>query len=39
LDDEHKKWISVPESHALVALAGERAQIMPLFHRHQEAAE
>jgi predicted glutamine amidotransferase len=39
LDDDHKNWISVPESHALVALAGERAQITPLFHRHQEAAE
>jgi predicted glutamine amidotransferase len=39
LDDDHKKWISVPESHVLVALAGERARIVPMFHRHQEAAE
>ena len=39
LDDDHKKWISVPESHALVALAGEHARIVPMFHRHQQAAE
>jgi hypothetical protein len=29
----------VPENHVVVALAGERARIVPLFHRHQEAAE
>jgi len=39
LDDDHKKWIAVPESHAVIALAGERARIVPLLHRHQEAAE
>ena len=39
LDREHKNWISVPEGHAVVALAGERARVVPLFHRHQVAAE
>ena len=39
LDQDHKSWIKVPENHVLVALAGERAQILPLFHRHQVAAE
>jgi len=39
LDSDHKNWVAVPESHVLVALAGERARIVPLFHRHQEAAE
>jgi len=39
LDDDHKKWVSVPESHALVALAGERARIVPLFQQQQVAAE
>jgi len=39
LDKDHKAWISVPENHALVALAGERAQIVPFLLRHQEAAE
>ena len=39
LDDDHKKWIAVPENHALVALAGERARIQPLLHVHREAAE
>ena len=39
LDKDHKTWVAVPENHVLVALAGERARIVPLFHRHQEAAE
>jgi predicted glutamine amidotransferase len=39
LDDDTKEWRSVPENHAVVALAGERARIVPLFHQHQEAAE
>jgi glutamine amidotransferase len=39
LDRDHKKWIAVPENHVVVALAGERAQVIPLLHRHQEAAE
>ena len=39
LDREHKNWVAVPENHLVVALAGQRARIVPLFHRHQEAAE
>jgi glutamine amidotransferase len=39
IDREHKNWIPVPENHVLVAQAGERARIIPLLHRHQEAAE
>jgi predicted glutamine amidotransferase len=39
LDSDHKKWVPVPENHVIVALAGERARILPLLHRHQEAAE
>jgi predicted glutamine amidotransferase len=39
LDSDQKNWIAVPENHVVVALAGERARIEPLFHRHQEAAE
>jgi hypothetical protein len=29
----------VPANHVLVALAGERARVEPLLHRHQVAAE
>jgi predicted glutamine amidotransferase len=39
LDSDHKHWVAVPENHVLVALAGERARIVPLFKQHQEAAE
>jgi glutamine amidotransferase len=39
LDRDHRNWVSVPENCALVAIAGERARVLPLFHRHQEAAE
>jgi predicted glutamine amidotransferase len=39
LDRDHGNWISVPENHLLVASAGERARILPLFQRRQEAAE
>jgi len=39
LDDDQKTWISVPENHVLVALAGEQARIVPLFQRQQVAAE
>jgi glutamine amidotransferase len=39
LDRDHKNWVTVPESHVVVAHAGERARVVPLFHRHQEAAE
>ena len=37
--DRDKDWLAVPEGHVVVAHAGERAQIVRLFHRHQEAAE
>jgi predicted glutamine amidotransferase len=37
--DRDKNWVSVPEGHVVVANAGERACVVPLFHRHQEAAE
>ncbi len=39
LERDHRNWVSVPENHALVASAGGRACILPLLHRHQEAAE
>ena len=39
LDSDLKSWVAVPESHVLVAGAGGRARIVPLFHRQQEAAE
>lgn len=39
LDRDHNSWVAVPESSVVVACAGERARIVPLFHRHQEAAE
>ena len=39
LDRDQKNWIVVPENSVVVACAGERARIVPLFHRHQEAAE
>jgi len=39
LDSEPGTWQSVPENHVLVAVAGERARILPLLHRHREAAE
>ena len=37
--DRDKNWIAVPENSVVVACAGERAHIVPLFHRHREAAE
>ena len=39
LDRDHRNWVSVPENRVLVASAGERARVLPLFHQHQEAAE
>ena len=39
LDRDRRNWVSVPENHVLVASAGERARVLPLFHQHQEAAE
>ncbi|HEX4407429.1 MAG TPA: class II glutamine amidotransferase [Xanthobacteraceae bacterium] len=37
--DKDKDWIVVPEGSVLIATAGRRARIVPLFHRQQEAAE
>ena len=37
--DRDNNWIAVPEDSVVVAYAGERARIVPLFQRHQEAAE
>jgi predicted glutamine amidotransferase len=39
LDRDPNNWVTVPENHVVVALAGERARIVPLFRQHQEAAE
>jgi predicted glutamine amidotransferase len=39
LDSDRKMWVPVPENHVIVALAGERARILPLLQQHQEAAE
>lgn len=30
LDEDHKSWIAVPDNHAVVASAGERARLLPL---------
>ncbi len=37
--DGLKDWMAVPEGHVVVARHGERARVVPLFHRLQEAAE
>jgi predicted glutamine amidotransferase len=37
--DRDKDWVTVPENHVVIACAGERVRVQPLFHRHQEAAE
>jgi glutamine amidotransferase len=37
--DRDNNWITVPEDSVVVAKAGERARIVPLLHRRQEAAE
>jgi predicted glutamine amidotransferase len=39
LDKDRSNWTAVPENQVLVATAGGRAQIFPLFERHQQAAE
>ena len=39
LDRDHRNWIAIPESHVLVAKAGEQTRIRPLLHQRQEAAE
>ena len=37
--DRDEDWITVPEDSAVIAKAGERARVLPLFARQQEAAE
>jgi predicted glutamine amidotransferase len=39
LDRDHNNWIAVPESHVLVAKAGERTRVVPFLYQHREAAE
>lgn len=39
LDSDHRNWIPVPESHVLVAKAGEPTRIVPFLYQHREAAE
>jgi predicted glutamine amidotransferase len=39
LDRDHSKWVSVPENTVVVSRPGEPARLLPLLHRHQEAAE
>ncbi len=39
LDKDHRNWVAVPENHVLIAKAGQRALVLPMFHRHQQAAE
>ncbi|HXW47937.1 MAG TPA: class II glutamine amidotransferase, partial [Xanthobacteraceae bacterium] len=37
--DHDDDWLGVPEDHVIVAKAGERTRIVPLFHSAQQAAE
>jgi predicted glutamine amidotransferase len=39
LDRDHRNWIAVPESHVLVAKAGEQTRIVPFLLQQQQAAE
>ena len=39
LDKDHRNWTPIPESHALVAKAGEPTRIVPFLYQHREAAE
>jgi hypothetical protein len=39
LDSDRSNWIPVPESHALIAKAGEKARVVPFLCQRQEAAE
>jgi predicted glutamine amidotransferase len=39
LDRDHRNWIAVPESHVLVARAGQRTQVLPFLQEHRVAAE
>jgi predicted glutamine amidotransferase len=37
--DHDNDWRAVPEDHVIVAKAGERTRVVPLFHSAQQAAE
>src|SRR6516162_1430592 len=37
--DHDNDWLAVPEDHVIVAKAGERTRVVPLFHSAQQAAE
>ncbi|MFY9839840.1 MAG: class II glutamine amidotransferase [Xanthobacteraceae bacterium] len=37
--DHDDDWLAVPEDHVVVARAGERTRVVPLFHSAQQAAE
>lgn len=39
LDSDHRNWLPVPESHVLVAKAGEPTRIVPFLYQQREAAE
>jgi len=39
LDKNHGNWTPVPESHVLVARAGQPTRIVPFLYQHREAAE
>ena len=39
LDKDHHNWTPVPESHVLVAKAGEPTRILPFLYEQREAAE
>ena len=39
LDRNHRNWIAVPESHVLIAKAGEKARVVPFLCERREAAE
>ena len=39
LDSDHSNWTSVPESHVLIAKAGEKARVVPFLCERREAAE
>jgi glutamine amidotransferase len=39
LDSDHSNWIAVPESHVLIAKAGEKARVVPFLCQRREAAE
>jgi predicted glutamine amidotransferase len=39
LDQDQSSWLTVPENHMVTAREGQKAHVVPLLHRRQEAAE